>query len=125
QRVTIVVDEPRYLDGGSAPRLLRIERVLVHFATEPPGSDDVQAQRHCGHIIPDEARATLRRMRRSLLQRAVKRVLDATGASTLLLLTAQVMAVTAGAVAVGLGRPVFFRQIRPGRDGKPFTMIKF
>ena len=64
-------------------------------------------------------------MRGSLLRRAVKRVLDAAGASALLLLTAPVMAVTAGAVAVDLGRPVFFRQTRPGRNGKAFTMIKF
>lgn len=64
-------------------------------------------------------------MRRSLLQRAVKRVLDAAGASAILLLTAPVMAVTAVAVAVDLGRPVFFRQTRPGRNGKPFPMIKF
>lgn len=29
------------------------------------------------------------------------------------------------AVRFGLGRPVFFRQIRPGRDGQPFTLVKF
>lgn len=28
-------------------------------------------------------------------------------------------------IRVKLGRPVFFRQVRPGLHGKPFTMIKF
>lgn len=28
-------------------------------------------------------------------------------------------------VRIKLGRPVFFRQVRPGKDGKPFEMIKF
>ena len=28
-------------------------------------------------------------------------------------------------VRLNLGKPVFFRQIRPGRDGKPFIIIKF
>jgi len=36
-----------------------------------------------------------------------------------------VLAVVAVLVRVKLGKPVFFRQIRPGRDGKPFKMIKF
>jgi lipopolysaccharide/colanic/teichoic acid biosynthesis glycosyltransferase len=35
------------------------------------------------------------------------------------------MAVTANLVAVGLGRPVLFRQSRAGRNGKPFTLVKF
>ncbi|MBS7834581.1 sugar transferase [Wohlfahrtiimonas chitiniclastica] len=28
-------------------------------------------------------------------------------------------------VRKNLGTPVFFKQVRPGKDGKPFTMIKF
>lgn len=33
--------------------------------------------------------------------------------------------VVAGCVAIFLGHPVFFRQLRPGKDGKPFTILKF
>lgn len=36
-----------------------------------------------------------------------------------------VAAFTALAVRVALGRPVFFRQLRAGRQGRPFTLIKF
>jgi lipopolysaccharide/colanic/teichoic acid biosynthesis glycosyltransferase len=31
----------------------------------------------------------------------------------------------AALVAVGLGRPVLFRQPRPGKDGRAFTLVKF
>ena len=36
-----------------------------------------------------------------------------------------VLAIVAVLVRVMLGTPIFFRQVRPGRDGKPFEMIKF
>ncbi|MDG4798692.1 sugar transferase [Micromonospora sp. WMMD1082] len=55
----------------------------------------------------------------------VKRVFDVLVATVLLLLTAPVMAVVAVAVAVGLGRPVLFRQCRIGRDDRPFELVKF
>ncbi|MBN6750265.1 GNAT family N-acetyltransferase [Micrococcus luteus] len=55
----------------------------------------------------------------------VKRVGDATLAGLGLVVTAPLMAATAAAVAVKLGRPVLFAQPRPGRDGRVFTMYKF
>jgi lipopolysaccharide/colanic/teichoic acid biosynthesis glycosyltransferase len=42
-----------------------------------------------------------------------------------LVVLAPVMAAVAAAVAVALGRPVFFRQERPGLHGEPFRLIKF
>jgi len=33
--------------------------------------------------------------------------------------------VVAGAVAVTVGRPIIFRQLRPGLRGRPFTFLKF
>lgn len=38
---------------------------------------------------------------------------------------APVLAAIAVAVRANLGSPVFFRQVRPGMGGKPFTMVKF
>ncbi|MCZ7419875.1 MULTISPECIES: sugar transferase [unclassified Micromonospora] len=55
----------------------------------------------------------------------VKRLFDVVVATALLLLTAPLMAAVAAAVAVRLGRPVFFRQCRIGRDDRPFELIKF
>jgi len=55
----------------------------------------------------------------------VKRIVDVSVAAIGLLVTAPLQLVTGILVAVKLGRPVLFRQQRPGRDGKPFTLVKF
>lgn len=57
--------------------------------------------------------------------RAQKRLMDIVGASLGLVLSSVPMAVTALLVRKELGSPVLFRQTRPGRDGKPFEMLKF
>lgn len=54
-----------------------------------------------------------------------KRSMDVLGASGGLLLGAVPMAVTALVVRRRLGSPVLFRQVRPGRHGRTFTMFKF
>ena len=55
----------------------------------------------------------------------VKRALDIVSSAVLLVLTSPVQLVVAVAVASTLGRPVLFRQPRPGRDGRVFTLVKF
>ena len=55
----------------------------------------------------------------------VKRALDIVSSAILLVLTSPVQLVVAVAVASTLGRPVLFRQPRPGRDGRVFTLVKF
>ena len=42
-----------------------------------------------------------------------------------LLLLSPVLVIVAWQIRRKLGTPVLFRQIRPGKDGKPFEMIKF
>lgn len=42
-----------------------------------------------------------------------------------LVLLAPVLAALALAVAAALGRPILFRQVRPGLGGEPFQLIKF
>ena len=56
---------------------------------------------------------------------AVKRTLDVALSAAGLVVAAPVLLVTAGAVAAVHGRPVLFRQTRPGRDGVPFAIVKF
>jgi lipopolysaccharide/colanic/teichoic acid biosynthesis glycosyltransferase len=56
---------------------------------------------------------------------AVKRLIDVVVAATALVVTAPAQTVVALLVARRLGRPVLFRQQRPGRRGEPFTLIKF
>ena len=58
-------------------------------------------------------------------QFAVKYAFDRVAAAFLLLLVLPIMAASAFAVWISLGRPIFFRQIRVGRDGRAFGMLKF
>lgn len=54
-----------------------------------------------------------------------KRVMDVTGASLGLILTALPMLVIALAIRITMGTPVLFRQMRPGFQGLPFEILKF
>ena len=55
----------------------------------------------------------------------MKRLLDILGAAVGLLLLSPVLVCVALLILWQMGRPVFFRQTRPGRHGRPFRMIKF
>ncbi len=57
--------------------------------------------------------------------RWVKRIGDVVISATVLLLTLPAQLAVAVAVWASMGRPVLFRQVRPGRHGKPFTLVKF
>ena len=57
--------------------------------------------------------------------RVLKRLLDLVVAVWLLLALSPVLLVVALLVRLRLGSPVLFRQRRPGKDGKPFTILKF
>jgi sugar transferase EpsL len=56
---------------------------------------------------------------------AAKRAMDIVGAMAGLVLLGPVLAWTAVAIAADMGRPVFFRQVRPGLRGKPYRIWKF
>ncbi|KIL52987.1 sugar transferase [Jeotgalibacillus campisalis] len=55
----------------------------------------------------------------------MKRLLDIVLSLVLLVVFSPVMGAVAGVIAVKMGRPVLFTQLRPGLHGKPFEVIKF
>jgi lipopolysaccharide/colanic/teichoic acid biosynthesis glycosyltransferase len=59
------------------------------------------------------------------LHDVIQRTFDVTVALIMLILTSPLILAVAVLVAWGLGRPVFFRQERPGLHGRMFTMVKF
>ena len=65
------------------------------------------------------------RPRRTPAASRVKRSIDVAGSAGGLVVLAPVLALVALVVRLRLGRPVLFRQVRPGLHGQPFTIAKF
>jgi sugar transferase EpsL len=55
----------------------------------------------------------------------VRRLIDLTGASILSVLLSPVLGGLALAIRLSMGRPILFRQQRPGYKGEPFEVYKF
>lgn len=55
----------------------------------------------------------------------IKRVFDLAASSVLLVLTLPLMIVTALAIRLESPGPIIYRQVRTGRAGRPFTVLKF
>jgi sugar transferase EpsL len=55
----------------------------------------------------------------------LKRGMDLVGAAGGLVALSPVLAAVAAAIAATQGRPVLFRQTRPGLKGRPFSLLKF
>lgn len=55
----------------------------------------------------------------------LKRCFDIIGAGVGLVILMPVLAIVASLVAWKIGRPVLFRQMRPGLAGRPFEILKF
>ncbi len=55
----------------------------------------------------------------------MKRALDVILSALAMVVAAPVMLLLAVIIRIGLGRPVIFRQMRPGLQGRPFFMFKF
>lgn len=64
-------------------------------------------------------------MKETFYSRKGKRAFDTSVAALGLVLLLPVMLVVGGVVRARLGAPVLFRQVRPGLDGRPFTLLKF
>ncbi|WP_341863269.1 sugar transferase [Gymnodinialimonas sp. 57CJ19] len=55
----------------------------------------------------------------------MKRLFNILGASLGLLLLSPIFIVLVLRIGKDMGKPVFFHQVRPGKDAKPFKMVKF
>lgn len=55
----------------------------------------------------------------------LKRLIDIFASFFGLLVLSPIIAIVAWKIRKNLGSPVLFKQLRPGKDGKPFEMVKF
>src|SRR5215213_5774317 len=72
-----------------------------------------------------EAGTAERRQRRRVGGAAIKRGFDVVVAGTALVLLAPALALIALAIRLTMGRPVLYRQERPGLGGETFRLVKF
>jgi exopolysaccharide biosynthesis polyprenyl glycosylphosphotransferase len=89
------------------------------------GLANLGASRACVEPLDGMALFSLRRQRFSSRARILKRVLDLTIASAMLIVAALPMLAIAAMVRLTSRGPVFFRQERVGAEGKTFMMCKF
>ncbi len=59
------------------------------------------------------------------MAQVIKRVFDFLAAALGLIILSPLLLVTAALIWLTMGRPVLFRQVRPGYKERPFTMFKF
>ncbi len=98
---------------------LLAERVVIRFHGTPAVSS-VNGLPRSAEPLPLPIRP-----RQATAYEATKRVLDIAGSAALLLVLAPVLLVIAALVKLTSRGPVFFRQVRVGQMGRPFTMLKF
>jgi exopolysaccharide biosynthesis polyprenyl glycosylphosphotransferase len=122
---TVAVLPSHDLDGPALRQLgwdleeTRAELLLAPSVTEIVGTR-VNIRPVCGLPLLHMERPELRGIRR-----LTKETLDRVLASLGVVLFLPVLVVIAVAVRTTSRGPIFFRQIRVGRDGKHFTMLKF
>lgn len=62
---------------------------------------------------------------RPMHQRFIKRGFDLLLSGFGLIILSPILIILSSLVLLSLGRPIFFRQVRPGLGGKPFKILKF
>lgn len=67
----------------------------------------------------------LPRRRYSRCSEIAGRILDILVAATALVILSPIVVLIAAAILLVSGRPVLFKQVRIGRDGRPFSILKF
>jgi exopolysaccharide biosynthesis polyprenyl glycosylphosphotransferase len=102
----------------------RCEELGLQVAFVPRLFETVTSRLTVEHI-GGLALLTARRANPKGIQFAIKYAADRLVAAALLLLALPIMAPAALGIFLTLGRPIFFRQVRVGRDGKTFAMLKF
>ena len=75
--------------------------------------------------IPRECPGNIDISENPLVQSVLKRVIDVTGALVGLVMLFPVMLVIAVLIRLDSPGPIFFRQLRQGRGGRPFMFLKF
>ena len=102
------------------PQLSWVAHLAAQLCGVPLCLSTVRPEELAG--LPEQLRQVTRQCGVPL---ALKRALDITLAGPAVFALSPVALATALAIRVKLGRPVLFRQARPGKHGRPFAVCKF
>jgi lipopolysaccharide/colanic/teichoic acid biosynthesis glycosyltransferase len=92
-----------------------LDRCSIHFEVYSSRSD----------LVPRVFHMERDRWMTQVVRDAAKRTLDVVGSLALLFATAPLFLIVSALVKLTSPGPVFFRQLRVGQGGRPFTMLKF
>jgi exopolysaccharide biosynthesis polyprenyl glycosylphosphotransferase len=124
-RVEHVVIAPTVVDTADVIDLVRAVSDLDVRVTLMPRLLELASATLTSDVIGAAAGLDVRRLGFSRSERWAKRTLDLAGAVVLLVALAPLLVAIAAAIRLTTPGGVLFRQQRIGRDGRPFSMLKF
>jgi exopolysaccharide biosynthesis polyprenyl glycosylphosphotransferase len=124
-RIDRVIVAPRSTDAAEMLEVIRVAKLEGVRVTVLPRLFEVVGSSVEFDQIDGLTMLGVRRFGLSRSSRAVKRIFDLVGSTILLAAAAPVMAVIAIAIRLDTPGPMLFRQLRVGRDGRYFLMLKF
>jgi exopolysaccharide biosynthesis polyprenyl glycosylphosphotransferase len=124
EHVVLAFLSSRGSDAQLVPIVRRCDELGVEVSLVPRLFESINVRAEIEHIggMP---LFRLRTVRPKGWQFAVKHALDRVVAAVLILLLAPLLLVSIAAIKLSSPGPVFFRQRRVGRDGRPFDLLKF
>ncbi|HWT22890.1 MAG TPA: sugar transferase [Solirubrobacteraceae bacterium] len=124
-RIDRVIVAPRTTDAAEMLEVIRVAKLEGVRVTVLPRLFEVVGSSVEFDQVDGLTMLGVRRFGLTRSSRAVKRVFDVAGSTLVLAAAAPFMALIALAIRLDTPGPVLFRQLRVGRDGTTFSMLKF
>ena len=125
ERIDRVIVAPRSTDAAEMLEVIRVAKLEGVRVTVLPRLFEVVGSSVEFDQVDGLTMLGVRRFGLTRSSRLVKRAFDLAGATILIAAAVPVMAIIAIAIRLDTPGPVLFRQLRVGRDGRYFHMLKF
>ncbi len=114
------------LQGGMFQAILDAQESGIDVTTMPAEYEELLSRVPVFHLQSDWLiRSFIDQAKSNGFYELVKRVIDIIGGLIGLIFTAVAFPFTAVSILLDSGRPIFYRQVRLGKGGQPYNIIKF